>query len=304
MSEYALAFMANDRYYNWTIGFLESVRARNAALPLYCIPYDAYTRGIVSLRRAFDFEMLDIDFGALDRFADRLFSTRPARRHNLRKYATFALPYDEVAYFDVDMVMCIDPARLFGHVKPGKLDLVYFSTSPGYAFRAEQMMTARRLYPNLVEISAGAFISSPRVLTIEQIIEVVNDNRELYFFLRQNGLFDQPVFNFVLAHAHKICTHIRDCDSSLAGMAWSRNRHIGSASGGPIVFENSRLIELATNRDVVAVHWAGGIKLALEMINPRAWPLAQFRSSHIRSGKRRLASRPPQAQARLASLVL
>ncbi len=288
MSRYALAFMANDQYYNWTIGFLESVRARNAVLPLYWIPYDARTGRIASLRRAFDFEMLDIDFSALDRFADRLFPSHPPRRRNLRKFATLSLPCEEVAYFDVDALMCVDPARLFGHIAPGQLDLVYFSTSPGYAFRAEHMAEARRAYPNLIEISAGAFVSSRRVLTIEQIVDMVDSNSARYFSLRQDGLFDQPVLNFVLAHGRKVCAHIRDCDASLAGMAWSRNRRIGSDNGGPIALENGRLLELTTKRDVVAVHWAGAIKLAHELVDPRARQLAHFRSHYLKRGKLRL----------------
>jgi len=288
MTSRAMAFMANDRYYNWTVGFLESVRCRNSVLPIFWIPYDSHTRRIASLRRAFDFEMADVNFSALDAFADRLFPSRPAKRRNLRKYAALALQYDEVAYFDVDLVLCIDAARLFGHVKAGEADLIYFSTSPGFAFRREQMPRAHQLFPGLVEISAGAFVSSRNVLTIEQVIDVVDSNVELYLSLRQDGVFDQPVLNFVLAQCGKKCAHVRDCDANLAGMAWSRNRQIGFENGRPIGFENSRLVELATKREVVAVHWAGGIKLAFEMIDPRAWSLAHFRSSYVRRGKHRV----------------
>lgn len=288
MTDFAMAFMANDRYYHWTVGFLESVRCRNSVLPIFWIPYDSHTRRIASLRRAFDFEMADVSFSALDTFADRLFPSRPARRRNLRKYAALGLPYDEVAYFDVDLVLCIDPVRLFGHVRAGEADLVYFSTSPGFAIRREQMQRARQFFPGFVEISAGAFVSSRNVMTAEQVIDVVDSNFELYMSLRQDGVFDQPVLNFALAQCRKKPVHIRDCDATLAGMAWSRNRQIGFESGRQIGFENGRLVELATKREVVAVHWAGGIKLAFDMLDPRAWPLANFRSSYVRRGKHRV----------------
>ena len=240
------------------------------------------------MRRAVNFEKVDVDFNALDAFADRLFPARPPRRRNLRKYAALALHYDEVAYFDVDLVLCIDPARLFGHIGSGAGDLVYFSTSPGFVFRHDQMLPARQLFPNFVEISAGAFVCSRKVLTIEQIIDLVDSHLEQYLSLRQDGVFDQPVLNFVLAKCGKKPVHIRDCDPTLAGMAWSRNRRIGFENGRPIGFENGRLVELATKREVVAVHWAGGIKLAFEMIDPRAWSLAHFRSSYVRRGKHRV----------------
>ncbi|MGO9331560.1 MAG: hypothetical protein ACLQJ0_26100 [Steroidobacteraceae bacterium] len=290
MTNHAMAFMANDRYYNWTVGFLESVRARNSKLPIFWIPYDSDANRIASLQRAFNFEKVDIDFCALDAFADRLFPSRPARRRNFRKFAALALQYDEIAYFDVDLVLCLDPARLFGHVKPGEADLVYFSTSPGFAFRRKQMVQARQLFPDLVEISSGAFVSSRNVLTIEQVIDVVDSNVELYLSLRQDGVFDQPVLNFVLAQYGKKLVHIRDCDATLAGMAWSRNRQIGFENGRQIGFDNGRLVELGTKREVVAVHWAGGIKLAFDMIDPRAWPLANFRSSYVRRGKYRVVA--------------
>jgi hypothetical protein len=44
-------------------------------------------------------------------------------------------------------------------------DRVYFSTSPGFAFRPTGMARARRFYSDLVEISAGACVSSRNVLT-------------------------------------------------------------------------------------------------------------------------------------------
>jgi hypothetical protein len=53
---------------------------------------------------------------------------------------------DGGAYFDVDLVLYLDPARLFGYVRPGEADLVYFSTSPGFAFRPTGMARARRLF--------------------------------------------------------------------------------------------------------------------------------------------------------------
>jgi hypothetical protein len=288
MNDYAMAFMANDRYYNWTVGFLESVRCRNSVLPIFWIPYDSHTSRIASLRRAFDFEMVDVNFNALDAFADRLFPSRPAKRRNLRKFAALALHYDEVAYFDVDLMLCLDPARLFGHVRPGEADLVYFSTSPGFAFRLERMVHARELFPDFVEISAGAFVCSRKVLTIEQVIDVVDGNLEQYLSMRQHGVFDQPVLNFALAQCRKKPVHIRDCDPALAGMAWSRNRKVGFEDGCPIGFDNDRLVESSTKREVVAVHWAGGVKLALEMIDPRAWPLAHLRSSYLRQGEHRI----------------
>ncbi|HTZ80544.1 MAG TPA: hypothetical protein VMC10_21725 [Stellaceae bacterium] len=282
MSRHALVFLANDRYYAWAVTFLESIRERNARQPLYCIPYDAETARIRSLRGAFDFEMVDADFGALDAFADRLFPNRPPNRANLRKYAALQIDCDEVAYFDIDMVLLVDPARLFGHVRPGSLDLIYLSTSPDFVYRRDRLAEARRRFPQMQLISAGAFITSRCALSIEGIIDTVESNRALYLELRrEDGLYDQPVLNFALDCSGKRCRHIEECDPTLAGLASFRNPHI--------VFEGGRLLDLRNGREVAAVHWAGAVKRGLEVLDPRLWPLGRLRSGFHRRGKQRVA---------------
>ena len=279
MASNALVFMANDRYYRWALTFLESVRERNADMPLYWIPYDDAVARISTLRAAFRFERIDADFTALDTFADRLFPSRPRRRANLRKYVALELPCDEIAYFDVDAVVLVDPARLFGHVKPGTIDLVYLSTSPGFVYREDRMAEARANFPNMPLLSAGAFITSRHALSIAEIIDTVETHRELYQSLRQRQLWDQPLLNFALDRAGKVCRHIRELDPSLCGMVHFRNRDIG--------FRDGRLLEAGTGREVAAVHWAGPFKLSLEILNARLWSLGRLRAGLLKRGERR-----------------
>src|ERR1700676_5371198 len=73
MSNYALAFLANDRYLGWVVTFLESVRSIDAKLPLYCIPHSGPTAGILGLRKAFGFEILQEGLDRLDGFPKRLY---------------------------------------------------------------------------------------------------------------------------------------------------------------------------------------------------------------------------------------
>jgi len=278
----ALVFMANDRYYRWALTFLESVRERNASLPLYWIPYDESVGRIRSLRGAFQFECIEADFSALDAFANRLFPSRPMKRANFRKYAALQLDYEEIAYFDVDSVVLVDPERLFGHVEPGIVDLVYLATSPGHVYRKDRLAAARAEFPNMSLLSAGAFVTSRRALSIEEIIATAETHYELYRSLRRRrALYDQPLINFVLDRAGKICKHIRDLDPGLAGMASFRSSHIG--------FRNERLVETSSGRDVVAIHWAGAFKTGLELLNPRYWPLAALRLGLLKRGRSRAA---------------
>jgi hypothetical protein len=278
----ALVFMANDRYYRWALTFLESVRERNPRLPLYWIPYDEYATKIGSLSVAFDFERIEADFSALDAFADRLFPSRPMKRANLRKYAALQLQYDEIAYFDVDSVVLVDPERLFGHVQPGVVDLVYLSTSPDFVYRKDRLAAARAHFPNMSLMSAGAFVTSRRALSIGEMIATAESHYELFQSLRRRGsLYDQPLLNFVLDRAGKICKHISDLDSGLAGMVSFRSSQIG--------FQNHQVVETSSGRDVVAVHWAGAFKTGLEAFNPRYWPLGALRSGFLKRGRARAA---------------
>jgi hypothetical protein len=276
----ALAFMANDRYLDWALSFLESVRSRNARLPLYCIPHGGRMVGISGLQRAFGFEMLEEGVERLDAFGRRLFPHHPRHRANLRKYAALTLAVDEVAYFDIDLVLLVDPARLFGHVQSNRADLVYLATSPGWVYAADKLALAQSMFPDMRTISAGAFITGRQSLGIDEIIATVEDNLNLYLSLRRSKVYDQPVLNFVLHRLNKRCRHIAELDPSLAGMASSRNPNLRWMDG--------KIVDTVAAGDVVAVHWAGSAKSRFLLLHPRMWPLQKLRRSMRDLGEKRL----------------
>jgi hypothetical protein len=264
--------MANDRYVDWAKAFLESVRSKDSALPLYCIPHGGPMEGIHALRRAFNFELLTDGLDRLDAFAKQLFPDALARhRANLRKYVALNLPVDEIAYFDIDMVMLVEPDRLFGHVAAGDADFVYFSTSPDWVYRPDKIDQARALFPDMRLISAGAFLTSPKVLSIDSVIGTVEDNLDLYMSLRRSRVYDQPVLNFVLHRLGRRCRHIHELDPSLVGMASARNPNL--------LWDQDRIVDRVVPGDVLALHWAGPTKSRFERLNPRAWPMQRFLGS-------------------------
>src|SRR5262249_42801912 len=116
-------------------------RRRDSTLPLFCIPHGGAMDRIRSLRRILGFEMLEDGIDRLDAFAEQLFPDPGSApyRGNLRKYAALTLPFEEVAYFDIDTGMLIEPRRLFGHIRPGEADLIYMSTSPGWVYAPEKI---------------------------------------------------------------------------------------------------------------------------------------------------------------------
>ena len=264
--------MAKDRNVEWAKAFLESVRSKDPALPLYCIPHGGPMEGIRALRNAFNFELLTDGLDRLDAFAKRLFPDALARhRANLRKYVALNLPVDEIAYFDIDMVMLVEPDRLFGHVAAGEADFVYFSTSPEWVYWPDKIDQAQALFPDMRLISAGAFLTSRQVLSIDSVIGTVEDNLDLYMSLRRQGVYDQPVLNFVLHRLGKKCRHITELDPTLCGMASVRNPDLR--------WNDGRIVNSTMPGDVLAVHWAGPAKSVVEWLTPRAWPMQRFLGS-------------------------
>jgi hypothetical protein len=281
MTSRALAFMANDRYLDWAKTFLESVRSQDVALPLYCIPHGGRMAGIAALRNAFNFEFITDGLDRLDAFGERLLPyARQRHRANLRKYVALTLPVDEVAYFDIDMAMLVEPARLFGHIEAGRADLVYFATSPEWVYAPAQLERAASLFPDMRLISAGAFVTSRRALTIDTIIGTVEANLDLYKSLRRSGVFDQPVLNFALHRLGKRCRHINELDASLCGMASVANPDLRWAEG--------RIINEVVPGDVLAVHWAGSAKSRFETLKPSAREMQRFLSGLRQQAEQRI----------------
>ena len=285
----ALVFMANDRYRDWAVAFLESVRALDARLPLYCIPHRGSFAAIRLLRHTFGFEILEEGIERLDAFARRLYRFHPRHRANLRKYAALTLPVSEVAYFDIDLLLLVEPRRLFGHIRPGEIDLVYFATSPGWVYKARHLARAMSLFPDLRMISAGAFVTSPGALTIDEIVGTVEENWALYRELRRRRVYDQPVLNFALHRLGKRYRSIADLDPSLAGLVSFRNPNLQVVGGKPI--------DVSGGGEVVAIHWAGARKLRSDWAEPRTLQLRGIRKAALARGDERIRASAGQQRA-------
>lgn len=269
MTSRALAFMANDRYLEWVKAFLESVRSKDQELQLYCIPHGGSMEAVASLRRVYNFELLTDGLDRLDALAAKLYPFARARhRANLRKYVALNLPVDEILYFDIDMVMLVEPARLFGHVAAGSADLVYFATSDEWVYKPRRLKAARAMFPEMRLISAGAFVTSGKTLTMDDMIGTIEDNFALFRSLRRWKVYDQPALNFVLHRLGKRCRHIAELDPALCGMGWIRDPDLRWSDG--------KIVNTKMQGDVLAVHWAGPAKSHRERLTPRAWPMQRF----------------------------
>jgi|HubBroStandDraft_1064217.scaffolds.fasta_scaffold00503_16 hypothetical protein len=189
----AVVMMANDRFIDYVIPFLESFRERNPDLRLVLIPFDDDIEKIKRLTNIYNFEVYGGDLEELDRLAERLFVTKPYLSHRLRKLAAFDMDLDEFVYIDTDIIVECSLRRLLGHLSPGYCDLVYMCNAKS-VYRKDIS-----LHPQLNQsrkFASGVFASSGRVTTAKEISRVLLENRDLFEEVRVKYLYDQPLLNF------------------------------------------------------------------------------------------------------------
>jgi hypothetical protein len=97
-------FLANDRVYELTVAFLNSLRLRNPKIEVCLIPYDSASERIKGLCVPYNFSILDDEdtFHWCDNisvvFHDHI-------KGHYRKLAAWTGPFDEFIYIDVDTVV-------------------------------------------------------------------------------------------------------------------------------------------------------------------------------------------------------
>jgi hypothetical protein len=107
-----LYFIANDRMYDFTVAFLNSLRAYNPASPLCLIPYDSDVDRVLTLQSDYAFSVWSDD-QVLARCDDisRQFHGRVLGQY--RKLAMWEGPCDEFLYVDTDTVVLRSLAFVF-----------------------------------------------------------------------------------------------------------------------------------------------------------------------------------------------
>ena len=245
-----VAILANDRVQEWLIAFLESFRQHNPDLPLFVLPYDDRTEKVRALADRYHFTFVDHDFTELDRFARRLYPFHPVKRRRVRKFGALDLDLDTVIYADVDTVVLHDFSPLGGLLKPGEVELVYASRSPGYVYRE-----GYQKIPGLedaTEFSDGFFVTSRRFLTTAKLIDTVMGNLATFREARQTRVYTQPVLNFVVHTTGVPVRAVSQVTPDLSDETYYKGEGI-TREGGYFLDKDGRRMLL--------MHWAGPAKL-------------------------------------------
>jgi hypothetical protein len=245
-----VAILANDRVHDWLIAFLESFRQHNPDLALFVLPYDDRTEKVRALAARYRFTFVDHDFGVLDGFARRLYPFHPVKRRRVRKFGALDLDLDTVIYADVDTVVLDDFGPLRGLLKPGEVELVYASRSPGYVYKAGYQSIPG--LENATEFSDGFFVTARRFLTTQRLIDTVMGNLATFRAARQTRVYTQPILNFVAHTTGMPIRPLSEITPDLSDETYYKGEGITREGGHFLDKEGRRML---------LMHWAGPAKL-------------------------------------------
>lgn len=259
---FGFAIVGNDKIIDWLLPFLESYRATNASLPIYLIPYDentAQTRRAAEIYGATFVEEEPIE---IDRLSQELYpGPFNTHRRRLRKLQALALPLDEVAYIDVDVIMFRDFSSLFGRLEAGTSEFIVASPSVEYVYNSN-----RDKYPFLRDVvlfNDGFWITSNKFLKLSDFIEAIREDAATFHDVRKRGqLFAQPLVNFVV--------HRRGLNVTLLSQCVENASHESFYKASGVAFRDGKPVD-PEGREIYFAHWAGAVMLPSRRVFDPAW---------------------------------
>ena len=259
---YGIATIANDKVFDWVVPFLESWRATNSDTPLYVIPYDDHCEQTKRACHIYGARFVEPDNTALDALARKLYPLYPKHRRRLRKFLSLALPLEEVLYVDVDIVLLRSMADLFGKLDPGGVDFIVAAPTKEYVYNGK-----RANYPFLKDVTLfndGFFITSNKILPIEDFYRVIEQDEDAFHAVRQRGmLFAQPLTNFVVHRRALKVAALFDIIPGASGESFYK------AEG--VTFDEAGHPRDVYGQDIYFAHWAGAVTLPKRRAFDAAW---------------------------------
>lgn len=259
---YGIAIVGNDKIIDWLLPFLESYRDTNSSLPIYLIPYD---ENVAMTRRAADVygaiyvgeEPKEIDKLSIELYPG-IFNTN---RRRLRKLQALALPLDEVAYVDVDVILFRDFTPVFGKLEAGKTEFIVASPSFEYVYNDR-----RDKYPFLKDVllfNDGFWVTSNKYLKLSDFIDTIRDDATIFHDVRKRGqLFAQPLVNFV--------THRRGLKIALLPHVVDGASHENFYKAKDVSFKDGKPLDYE-GKEIYLAHWAGATSLPKSGVFDAAW---------------------------------
>jgi len=248
VTDIPIVFMANDRFADWALPFLRSLRATNPDVRLWCIPYADDLAVLRDAAAAFDFRFLDADYAAIDVFAATHFPKDPYKRRRLRKLAAFDL--ERFLYLDCD-VLVLRPLAPALAATAGTRGLVYFSCSPEWVYAAAAGPEVAMRFGEQPRFSTGAFLARNTGMDASGWLAALREETALWRRLRAPWVVDQPAINLVCHQRRLPLTDFDALAPGLTGRGFAADPSLLAVPDGGL----TRL-----GRSVMWVHWAGAAK--------------------------------------------
>ena len=259
---YGVAIVGNDKIIDWLLPFLESYRATNSALPLYLIPYDDNTAQTRRAAEIYGAHFVEEEPTEIDRLANELYpGIFNNNRRRLRKLQALALPLDEVAYVDVDVILFQDFTSIFGRLKTGETEFIVASPSFEYVYNDR-----RAAYPfldNVLLFNDGFWVTSNKYLKLPDFLDTMATDAAIFHDVRKRGqLFAQPLVNFV--------THRRGLKIALLPDVVANASHESFYKAPGVTFAKGKPLAL-DGKEIYFAHWAGATALPSRGVFDSAW---------------------------------
>ncbi|HMK90630.1 MAG TPA: hypothetical protein VK446_13495 [Methylocystis sp.] len=258
----AIAIVGNDKIIDWLLPFLESYRDTNSSLPLYLIPYDDNLEMTRRAAKVYGAALIEDEPTEIDRLSKELYpGLFNNNRRRLRKLQALALPFDEIAYVDVDVILFRDFRPIFGRLEAGVREFIVASPSFEYVYNER-----RDAYPFLREallFNDGFWVTSNKFLRLSDFIETMAKDAEIFHDVRKRGqLFAQPLVNFV--------THRRGVKIALLPHVVEDASHESYYKAPGITFKDDKPLD-PEGKQIYFAHWAGAVALPSRGVFDAAW---------------------------------
>lgn len=256
-----IAIIANDKVEHWLLPFLESWSATNPDLPVHLIPYDDNVARTRRIAEVYGVRFADVDCRELDALSKKLYPVSFGKRFRLRKLLSLALPFDEVIYFDVDIILFRDLAPVFGAIEPGVTDFVVVTRTNEYVYNrhAQDVPYLRDAFT----FNDGFFVTSNKVLSVQDFYDAMEVDEKLFDTVRQRGgLYAQPLVNFVVHRKGLKVKALYDVVPGASGESYHKADNVTFGADGPVCSYNGR---------VFFAHWPGVTGVPKGGIFDEAW---------------------------------
>jgi len=255
MARWGVYCLANDAVLDWTLAFLESLRAYNPSTGLVVIPFDDRVDRLGALASTYDFALLDLPelFNALDGIGRAIYPTAHRGEKMFRKFAAFYGPFEHFLFLDADIVVLLALEPLMRRLVEGCADFIFFDTAPGWVYadpvfrQTMQREHGSRLFSN------GAFVSRRGFIGVDELSAACDERDRLKQVFPQ-WVYDQPYMNYVVDMKGAKLAASYDIAPELFPGIWA---------AGPVDVSASQLRRLGASqvtrdgKTLPFLHWAG-----------------------------------------------